>query len=156
MYSRFLSRLVPPRDLRAVTISGYRSQEVRALSQRCDRRTRKRTFSSGSLPRTHVPIPFVSRYRRLSCRNFFNDTPKREYSSNFAQEIAPSISSWSARLPAPASLFMLPSGRGLLRSLESSASRFYCASHGHYSTLSSSHREQVKIQCRSNGHITIK
>lgn len=66
------------------------------------------------------------------------------------------IVSWSARLSAPASLSMLPLGRCLLRSIETSAPRFFCASHSHYSTLSSSHREQVTVPCRSNGHITLR
>jgi len=66
------------------------------------------------------------------------------------------IRSWSACLPAPAPLSMLRLGRCLLRSIETSTSRFYCASRSHYSTLSSSHREQVTVPCRSNGHITLR
>lgn len=121
--------------------------------------TFERNFPRGSLPAhtCRFPLPAVDDDR--PSRNFFNNTPKycalRGWTS-FAQEYTCLISSWSARPSAPASLSMLPPGRSLLRPLKTSASRFYCASNSLYSTLSSSHREQVNVACRSNGHITLR
>jgi hypothetical protein len=87
---------------------------------------------------------------------FLQQTPKHRARLTLPRRLHSLISSWSARLPALAPS-MPPSGRCLLRSTKTSAPRFYCASRSNYSTLSSSHREQVvTVGCRSNGHITLR
>ena len=63
---------------------------------------------------------------------------------------------WSATLAAPVPLSMLFSAPALLRSSQTSLIKLPRCLRSHYSTLSSSHKDQVTIPCRSNGHITLR
>jgi hypothetical protein len=89
-------------------------------------------------------------------RNFFNSIPKHS-----ARLALPRASHLLNHVLVCSSLrccllSMLPFGRCLARALKTFAPATCRVPLNNYSTISASHREQVTIQCRSNGHITLR
>jgi hypothetical protein len=89
-------------------------------------------------------------------RNFFNSIPKHgarlalPRGSHLLNHVlvCSSLRCWF--------LSMLPFGRCLARALKTSAPETCRVPLNNYSTISTSHREQVTISCRSNGCITLE